>query len=181
MTHGPAKDFVKVPSLDYTVGDLQDNRKKIFVVFHVREYKKDPQVSVEDGSASTVQVEDSIPGVEKCAFDILLSSRREFRVPDKKKRSKAGYYANITKSSSSVKIKITKVQWCDINDYKKFIDLFSNFLWNIDPHNKKLKSRSIYISEVIEKSFFNFNDPKKHKYKITVCILTRSQGYKPFY
>ena len=49
-------------------------------------------------------------------------------------------------------------------EYEKFVDLFSEFLWNIDAHDK-LVSRSLSFS-VSTIGLLRFNNPKKHNHSV---------------
>ena len=49
-------------------------------------------------------------------------------------------------------------------EYEKFVDLFSEFLWNIEAHDK-LVSRSLSFS-VSTIGLLRFNNPKKHKHSV---------------
>ena len=53
-----------------------------------------------------------------------------------------------------------------MNDFERFIELFSSVVWEIDPHYKKFQSRCIILPKVIIDTLFNFNNPKAHKHKV---------------
>ena len=90
--------------LEFTIGDLEDNRKKVFVIFHVSE-RCDNSVTSGGLGTSAVEVVDSPPGenLRKNAFDILLNSTRELCVPNRKIGKKQDTFS-ITKLYNFLKI-----------------------------------------------------------------------------
>ena len=72
--------------LNFSVEDLQDNRKKVFIIFHVTPYTS-LYSSLTPGGNSGLVIEipsNTETSAQKCAFDMLLSASRKECVPDRK-------------------------------------------------------------------------------------------------
>ena len=102
--------------LEFTIGDLEDNRKKVFVIFHVSE-RCDNSVTSGGLGTSAVEVVDSPPGenLRKNAFDILLNSTRELCVPNRKIGKKQDII-QYNKNIQFLEDDNYTVQRCDIKD-----------------------------------------------------------------
>ena len=137
--------------LNFSVEGLQDNRKMVFIIFHVTLYTS-LHSSLTSGGSSGPVIE--IPSNTettplKCAFDMLLSASRKECVPDRKteKKRDIAQYNTIIKFLEDNNY---MVQRCDIND---FIEMFSTVIWDIDPHLSKFQSRNISLPNAVIENF----------------------------
>ena len=56
VTHGDGKELMKVSSMDITLGDLQENHTKVFIIFHVTEYVKS-----REETSNSIEVREETP------------------------------------------------------------------------------------------------------------------------
>ena len=173
---GDEKEFCRVSSLDFTLGDLADDvssrKRGLFIIFHVKPHSSIESQSANPGpscSSSQVESQSDIVLAEvlpktKNAFYVMKNSCNELCVPDKKK-GKNKNVAQFNKIIDFLEKENYKVQRRDVRDYVKFVELIAKVLWSIDPHQKQFESRCLHLSRDV-KNFFGFNNPSSHKHKI---------------
>ena len=184
VTRGHGKEFCRVSSLDFTLGDLAEetsNRNKgfsyLFIIFHVKPYDSPSTQSVNPGTSSSSEGQSQTQSLNndarsqtKNAFDVMRNACHELCVPDKKK-GKNRNIGQYNKIIEFLETKSYKVQRSDIKDYEKFIELLATVLWDVDPHHKQFKSRCLHLLSDVT-TFFGYNDPKNHKHKIHHMHIT---------
>ena len=54
-----------------------------------------------------------------------------------------------------------------LGDFTKCLQLFSELLWEVDPHYEKIKGRGVgRFPDTVEKNLLGFNDPRTHGHTV---------------
>lgn len=105
------------------------------------------------------------PTTKNTIVDILMKKRNHY--PTEKQNPRQ--LKNIDQYNAIVKY-IKKsgfgVTGSCLQDYERFVDLFSKLLWELDPHYYKFQFRGKTFDKVIENNFLHFNNPKAHGHKV---------------
>ena len=71
-----------------------------------------------------------------------------------------------------IKEKKCGVRSTTLDDFEKFIQIYSSLLWELDPHYVKIKQYAGKFLEVVEPRLLGFNDPKSHGHRVKNIDMT---------
>ena len=59
-----------------------------------------------------------------------------------------------------------------LGDFTKRSQLFSELLWEVDPHYEKIKARVSRFTAIVEKNLLGFNEPRTHGHTVKQIYIS---------
>ena len=162
-----SSDLMPAP-LSMRLHNLKDNDSSLSIQFELQQ-KKNNKCVPGDSIAMDERNETVEPNEEEEHIDtitiFLMNRQNSYVNPKPNTRHRDNQQFNIFVALAKEK------KWGDrptsLDDFTKCLQLFSELLWEVDPHYEKIKTCvGRFPAIVVEKNLMGFNEPKRHRHTV---------------